>query len=73
MVRSKVLNADRHYLHPRTSLLGAVLLTGYLGGAVASQLRVGNPPFNIVFPVILGALVWGGLWMRDVRLKAWLG
>src|SRR5262249_26597325 len=47
------------YAFPRTSILGAILLTGYLGGAVASQLRAGNGWFNMVFPVILGALVWG--------------
>ena len=56
---------------PRTSILGAILLTGYLGGAVASQLRVGLPLFsNILFPVYLGALMWGGLFLRDGRLRA---
>ena len=58
------------YLLPRTSILGAVLLTGYLGGAVASQVRVSAVPFNLVFPVIIGALLWGGLWLRDRRLQA---
>src|SRR6266851_6922295 len=47
------------YLFPRTSILGAILLTGYLGGAVASQVRVGDG-FNAVFALIFGALVWGG-------------
>jgi hypothetical protein len=57
------------YLIPRTALLGAVLLTGYLGGAVATNVRVGGPLFNITFPVFLGALLWGGLWLRDQRLR----
>jgi hypothetical protein len=57
------------YLIPRTAILGAVLLTGYLGGAVATNVRVGSPLFNILFPVILGALLWGGLWLRDRRLR----
>jgi hypothetical protein len=60
------------YVFPRTSILGAILLTGYLGGAVASQLRAGNGWFNMVFPVIFGALVWGGLWLRDIRLRTML-
>src|SRR3981189_1301175 len=50
------------YLIPRTAILGAVLLTGYLGGAVATNVRVSGPFFNIIFPVVLGALLWGGLW-----------
>ena len=45
------------YVTPRTAVLGAILLTGYLGGAVATHVRVGGPPFSILFPVILGALV----------------
>jgi hypothetical protein len=57
------------YLVPRTAILGAVLLTGYLGGAVATQVRVVAGLFNIVFPVFLGALLWGGLWLRDRRLQ----
>lgn len=57
---------------PRTSILGAILLTGYLGGAVASQVRVGNGWFNIVFPVLIGALAWTGLWLRDERLRTLL-
>jgi hypothetical protein len=57
------------YLIPRTSILGAILLTGYLGGAVATQVRVGEGWFPIFFPVILGVLVWGGLFLRDERLR----
>jgi hypothetical protein len=57
------------YLIPRTSVLGAILLTGYLGGAIASQVRIGAPLFNIVFPVIFGLLLWGGLYLRDDRLR----
>jgi hypothetical protein len=57
------------YIFPRTSILGAILLSGYLGGAVASQLRAGNGWFNVVFPVIFGAIVWSGLWLRDVRVR----
>ena len=58
------------YVFPRTSILGAIFITGYLGGAVASQVRAGNGWFNVAFPVIFGALVWGGLWLRDVRVRA---
>ncbi|HEX2832494.1 MAG TPA: DoxX family protein [Thermoanaerobaculia bacterium] len=58
------------YLVPRTSVLGAILWTGYLGGAVATHLRLGNPLFShILFPTYLGALLWGGLWFRDRRLR----
>lgn len=58
------------YALPRTSVLGAILLTGYLGGAVASHVRVGDPLFNIIFPVIIGTFIWGGLFLRDPRLPA---
>ncbi len=58
------------YLVPRTSVLGAILLTGYLGGAVATHVRVGSPAFAILFPVLLGALLWGGLLLRDDRVAA---
>jgi DoxX-like family len=58
------------YMIPRTSILGAILLTGYLGGATATQVRLGNPWF--LFPVVLGVLVWGGLFLRDVRLRSLL-
>ena len=60
------------YLVPRTSILGAILLTGYLGGAVATHVRVGDDLFSIFFPVILGVLLWGGLFLRDDRLRALL-
>jgi DoxX-like protein len=59
------------YAIPRTSVLGAILLTGYLGGAVATNVRVGNPLFtHIFFPVYLGVLIWLGLYLRDERLRA---
>ncbi len=58
------------YLVPRTAVLGAILWTGYLGGAVASQLRVGNPLLSNVFvPLYIAALLWGGLWLRDRRAR----
>ena len=58
------------YLIPRTSVLGAILLTGYLGGATATHVRVGDPLSMFIIPVILGVLVWGGLFLRDPRLRA---
>jgi hypothetical protein len=58
------------YLIPRTAVLGAILLTGYLGGAVATQVRAGSSPFETLFPAIFGALVWGGLFLQDGRLRA---
>jgi hypothetical protein len=58
------------YLLPRTAILGAILLTGCLVGAVASQVRVRAMSFNIIFPVFIGALLWGGLWLRDRHLRA---
>jgi len=57
------------YLIPRTAVLGAVLLTGYLGGAVATHVRAGQGLFEILFPVLFGALLWGGLVLRDERLR----
>jgi hypothetical protein len=60
------------YAIPRTATLGAVLLTGYLGGAVAIHVRSGDPLFPVLFPVIFGALVWGGLSLRDDRVSALL-
>jgi hypothetical protein len=60
------------YLIPPSSILGAILLTGYLGGAVATHVRVGDGWFPIFFPVFLGVLVWGGLFLRDNRLRALL-
>lgn len=59
------------YVIPQTSILGAILLTGYLGGAVCIQLRVGNPLFSqTLFPVYFGALVWLGLYLREPRLRS---
>jgi DoxX-like family len=59
------------YLTPRTSVLGAVLWTGYLGGAVATHVRLLNPLFShVLFPVYIAALLWGGLWLRDGRVRA---
>jgi DoxX-like family len=56
------------YLIPRTAVLGAILMTGLLGGAIASNVRINNPAF--IAPLILGVLVWGGLYWRDPRLRA---
>jgi TRAP-type C4-dicarboxylate transport system permease small subunit len=59
------------YLVPRTSVLGAVLMMGLLGGAMATQLRAGSPLFShILFSVYLGVFMWGGLWLRDPKLRA---
>ena len=59
------------YVIPRSSVLGAILLTGYLGGAVATHLRVGDPLFShVLFPVYLGVLILLGLYLRDDRLSA---
>jgi DoxX-like family len=59
------------YSFPPTSFVGAILLTGYLGGAVASHVRVGSPLFtHILFGVYLGIMLWGGLWLRDKTLRA---
>jgi hypothetical protein len=64
MVISTVL-----YLLPRTSVLGAILLTGHLGGAVATHVRTLEGAFPIIFAVIIGVLLWGGLYLRDDRLR----
>jgi hypothetical protein len=58
------------YVIPQTAVLGAILLTGYLGGAVASHVRHGDTWFTFVFPMIFAAFVWGGLVLRDKRLRA---
>ena len=59
------------YLFPRTAVLGAVLLTGYLGGAVATHLRLGNPLFtHTLFPIYVAVLVWGAIYLRDDRVRA---
>ena len=59
------------YALPRTSVLGAILLTGYLGGAIATNMRVGSPLFShTLFGVYLGIILWGGLYLRDPRVRA---
>ena len=59
------------YAVPRTAVLGAILLTGYLGGAVATHVRVESPLFtHTLFGVYLGVMLWGGLYLRDIRLRA---
>ena len=60
------------YIFPRTSILGAILLTGYLGGAIASQVRAQASWFNVVFAFVFACLVWGGLWLRDIRVRNFL-
>ena len=57
------------YLIPRASVLGAILMTGYLGGAVSTHVRAGSPLFETIFPVILGVLVWAGIFVRDAQLR----
>ena len=57
------------YAIPRTAVLGAVLLTGYLGGAVAIQMRAGSSTFETVFPVIFGVILWGGVYLRECGLR----
>jgi hypothetical protein len=62
------------YLVPRTAPLGAVLWTGYLGGAIATHVRLGNPLFtHVLFPIYVAALIWGGLWLRDRRVRELVG
>jgi hypothetical protein len=59
------------YLAPRASALGAILWTGYLGGAIATNVRVGSPLFSqTLFPIYVATLLWVGLWLRDQRLRA---
>jgi hypothetical protein len=59
------------YAIPPTSIVGAILLTGYLGGAMASHMRIGSPLFShTLFGFYLGLMVWGGLWLRDRNLRA---
>jgi hypothetical protein len=58
------------YAVPRTAVIGAILLTGYLGGAVATHVRVGSPLFShVLFGVYVGVLMWGGLYLRDVAIR----
>jgi hypothetical protein len=58
------------HLIPRTSFLGALLITAYLGGAVASKVRVGAPVFDIAFALIVAILLWGGFWLRERSVRA---
>jgi hypothetical protein len=58
------------YAFPKTSLLGAIVLTGYLGGATWTHVRTGGPVFPIVFPSLVAALIWGGLYLREPSLRA---
>jgi len=61
------------YLIPRTAPLGAILWTGYLGGAIATHVRIDNPLFSHqLFPIYVAALLWGGLWLRDRRVRGLL-
>jgi hypothetical protein len=61
------------YIVPRTAVLGALLLTGYLGGAIATHVRIGNPLFtHILFPIYVALFVWGGLYLRDTRIREFL-
>jgi hypothetical protein len=67
------LVATALYAWPRTSFLGAILLTAYFGGAIATHVRIGNPLLShTFFGIYLGLLLWGGLWLRDPRLRALL-
>jgi hypothetical protein len=61
------------YVIPRTRVFGALLLTGYLGGAIAAQVRVGNPVFETTFPLIIASIVWAGIALRDRRVRALIG
>jgi hypothetical protein len=58
------------YAIPQTSVLGAIVLTGYLGGATWTHVRMGGPVFPMVFPILVGVLIWGGLSLREPRLRA---
>ena len=61
------------YAYPPTAMLGAILITGYLGGAISTHLRIGSPILtHTLFGVYVGALAWAGLWLRDARLRALL-
>lgn len=69
-IGSTLLICTALYVIPRTSVLGAILLTAYLGGATAANVRAGSPAFNTSFPIIFGILVWLGLFLRESRLRA---
>lgn len=58
------------YLIPRTSIFGAILMTGYLGGATAVNLRAGDPPFEVIFPIIMGVWIWAPLYLCNERVRA---
>lgn len=58
------------YIIPRTAVLGAIGITGFLGGAIEANVRAGTPLFNLTFPLIFAVIVWAGLWLRDLRLRA---
>jgi hypothetical protein len=60
------------YMVPRTAVLGAVLLTGYLGGAVSIHIRAGDPVFAQIFPILIGFMVWGRIYLREPRVVALL-
>ena len=61
------------YAIPKTSVLGAILLTGYLGGAIATHVRIGSPLFtHTLFPIYLGIMIWLGLYLRDVRIREFI-
>ena len=71
LLAALLLGSTLLYAIPRTAVLGAIVLTGYLGGAVATHVRVGSPLFShVLFGVYLGIFVWGGLWLREPRLRA---
>jgi hypothetical protein len=69
-IGSALLISTALYVIPPTSVLGAIMLTGYLGGATAANVRVGSGPFNTCFPIICGVFVWLGLYFRDIRLHS---
>ena len=61
------------HLIPRTATIGAVLLTGYLGGAIATHVRMGDPLFShTLFPLYFAVMIWGGLYLRDARVRAFI-
>jgi hypothetical protein len=73
VIGALVLIGTALYLIPRTSVLGAIFLTGFLGGAIATHVRLGNPLFShTLFPTYVAALLWGGLVLRNLRLRAFL-
>jgi hypothetical protein len=57
------------YIIPRTSVLGAIFITGFLGGAFEANVRAGTPLFNLAFPLLFAIILWGGLWLRNLRLR----